>query len=279
MTRDRLQLVWKVLIIGLFVALARTGAARADGLPHGTLFYLSAPGGGTVNGVAYADEDVLRYSPDESPHWTLHFDGSAAGLPAAADIDAYDYSFNAATFTGFHYMSFDRPVVVPGLGQVDDSDIVLYHTGLLGNTWSLFFDGSTYGLTTDAEDIDGLTMGNGTFMISTTGNFTVPAPNGTVYQGRDEDIVMWESAAYAFTWVKRGVDMGIPKANDFNNLSFAGGSMFYNLLKPAVVNGLSLEAHDVAAEQGTLDGADVAVMLDGGDVGLPKIDALDVYVP
>src|SRR5690606_23452532 len=125
-------------------------------------------------------------SPTLSPQWVMHFDGSAAGLPAAADIDAYDYEYNGTTFTTWHYMSFDKAVVVPGLGTVDDSDIVLYKTSLFGNTWSLFFDGSAHGLTTDGEDIDGLEIGNDYLLMSTTGVFDVPTLNNDTFIGDDE---------------------------------------------------------------------------------------------
>lgn len=290
----RIKCLWKLIALAAVAAAALTGASTtraATVIPADYTLYLSAPGTGTVAGVAYADEDVLRYSPSASPKWAMHFDGSAAGLPAAADIDAYDYAYNANTFTSWHYMSFDQPVAVPGLGTVDDSDVVLYHTGLLGNTWSLFFDGSAYGLTTDGEDIDGLeTSEDGTIYLSTAGAFAVPGFNNTVFKGADEDYLMWSPAVSAFVWRQDGNDLGIPSGNDLFNLALAspdGGRaisltvyLLFSVQQAATIQGLSAGAYDVLLDQYAPYNAtgDYLLLWDASASGFPKIDALDVVL-
>ncbi|HMT22137.1 MAG TPA: hypothetical protein PKE20_13000, partial [Promineifilum sp.] len=77
---------------------------------------------------------------------------------------------------------------VPGLGQISDSDVVKYD----GSTFSLFFDGSNYGLSVAAEDIDAVAFDtNGDLLISTSGSYTVP----NLPKGQDEDLLRVNGAA------------------------------------------------------------------------------------
>jgi hypothetical protein len=176
MNKNRIWRVVAALGMGLVALVGAAGArAEATGLPTDYTLYLSAPGNGTVAGVAYADEDIVRYAPHLSPQWAKTFDGTDAGLPAAADIDAYEYAYNPTTFTHWHYMSFEKPVTIPGLGKVDDSDIVFYRTNWLGNTWAIHFDGSVYGSTTAGENLDAFYIaGNEDIFLSTHGTFVAP---------------------------------------------------------------------------------------------------------
>lgn len=74
-------------------------------------------------------------------------------------------------------LSFNAPTNVPGLGQVDDSDIVQFTPTQLGSTtvgsFALYLRGADIGLTTDGEDIDAIGFtANGQFIISTIGDST-----------------------------------------------------------------------------------------------------------
>lgn len=53
------------------------------------------------------------------------------------------------------YLSFSTDVVVPGLGAVQDEDVVSFSAG----TWSVFFDGTAHGLTASSLDIDAFDLG------------------------------------------------------------------------------------------------------------------------
>lgn len=126
----------KAFVLALLAATVLVAAAGAGNPPPEVEFdyilYASSVKGGTVDGIAYADEDILKYV-SASDTWSLFFDGTANGLPASADIDAF-----AAQIGGLishYYMSFDKPTSVPGIpGTVDDSDVVRYTFGIAGNS-------------------------------------------------------------------------------------------------------------------------------------------------
>jgi hypothetical protein len=174
--------------------------------------YVSSPGSGTVAGIAYDDEDIMVQNT-ATGQWTKAFDGTNHGLPASADIDALDYS-NANLYSLF-YMSFLAPTAVPGLGTVDDSDVVLRSCYLLGScSWSLFFDGSAYGLTTDAEDIDAIDVSGGNLWLSTFGGYSVPKYGGGTLKGGDEDIIVYSSSISAYILRLDGSAKGLTAGND-----------------------------------------------------------------
>jgi hypothetical protein len=289
MNTKRIWQVMAVLGVGLLSLVGVAGARAEAALPTEYVLYLSAPGNGTVAGVAYADEDVLRYAPHLNPQWAVHFDGSNAGLPAAADIDAYDYRHHNPTFTSWHYISFDKPVAVPGLGIVDDSDVVLYYqSSLLGNSWRMFFDGSQYGLTTNAEDVDSIEVySNGYMNFSTSGNYAVPHPPNFVLKGGDEDVLAWvasESSYYPANFIISD-EWGIPAANDLVNMANPdwenGTYLFFTLLKPATLDGngppFNTGPFDIVSRWFSND--EMSLVWDASDNGFSKIDALDVYAP
>ena len=175
--------------------------------------YVSAPGKGQVAGIAYADEDILRHDT-ATGQWTMFFDGTNNGLPASADIDALDYRFDTANLHTLFYLSFDQPVAVPGLGTVDDSDVVLRSCFLGACAWSMFFDGSAHGLTTDAEDVDAIDVTGSNLWLSTFGGYAVPKYGGGTLKGGDEDIIIF--AANYNTYIMRldGSTKGLAAGND-----------------------------------------------------------------
>lgn len=273
------------VLIVLSVAFGLVGSALADVVvPTDYTAYFSSPSAGTVNGIAYADEDVVRYVAGNATPWALHFDGSAAGLPGAADIDAYDYR-SPGFGSAFHYMSFDAPVNVPGLGTVDDSDVVLYSYLLLGGSnWSLIFDGSAYGLTTSAEDIDALSVSSaGDLTISTTGNFNVPATAGAVYTGTDDDQLFWNKANAAFQGLIPGSAYPIPPSNDLHNHAYENNNGetqgYLGLQRGGKFTGIPVGANDIIVSQGVSYFSSNALFWDASTSGFPKIDAFDLILP
>lgn len=142
--------------------------------------YLSSSANGSVNGLTYKDEDILSYSADNG--WAMIFDGSDVGV-GNADVDAFYIMAN-----GNILMSFDKPINLPTIGLIADTDIVQFTPTQLGNSTSgafaLYFDGSDVDLTTANEDIDAIALDqNGNLIISTIG--TAKLPNLT---GPDEDL-------------------------------------------------------------------------------------------
>jgi subtilisin family serine protease len=131
--------------------------------------YFSLSGAATLGGVSVANEDIVAF---DGVGFSLFFDGSAAGLPTSATLDAF-----AVLPGGSILMSLADSANVPGVsGTVDDSDIVQYTPGS-GFGW--YFDGSDVGLTTNNEDVTGIELlPDGSLLISTTGSFSVTGASG-----------------------------------------------------------------------------------------------------
>ena len=124
----------------------------------------------TANGLSIANEDIIAW---DGTTFSRYFDGSDVGLTNLA-IDAF-----AVLSPTELLLSFSAAGTVPGLGTVDDSDIVRFTATSLGeNTagmFDLYFDGSDVGLTTNDEDVDAIELlPNGHLLISTLGNVSVP---------------------------------------------------------------------------------------------------------
>jgi hypothetical protein len=67
------------------------------------------------------------------------------GLPVAADVDGLVF-VDATHF----YVSFNTDTAVPVLGTAQDEDVLQ----LTGTTWSVYFDGTNKGLTSNNLDVD-----------------------------------------------------------------------------------------------------------------------------
>jgi len=103
------------------------------------------------------DSDVYswvptRQDPAAQGTYARVFDASAAGVPGTARVDgAYR---NPA---GGYRFSFSANTTLPDVGPVEDEDIVEYANG----AWSVWFDGTANGLTTNNLDIDAFSIPNG----------------------------------------------------------------------------------------------------------------------
>ncbi|MEZ4621193.1 MAG: hypothetical protein R2867_37620 [Caldilineaceae bacterium] len=152
--------------------------------PGAEQLYISVSATDKVNGIQINDEDIARFDA-LSRTWTILFDGSNVGV-AKTDVDAFYlwYEGNAIL------MSFDKPVRIPALGWVDDSDIVKFVPSSLGEgttagTFELFFDGSMVDLTSSGEDIDAIGFSpEGLLLISTSGTVGVSGVDA-----KDEDLL------------------------------------------------------------------------------------------
>lgn len=120
----------------------------ASAIDNGIL-YFSIVGNASIPGVAGFGDNADIYFWDGTSFGKL-FDATDAGLPASTDVDGFAIVNN----THF-YLSFSLDTVVPGLGMVQDEDIVYYNNG----TWIMFFDGTAQGLVTDAQDINAFDIG------------------------------------------------------------------------------------------------------------------------
>lgn len=245
-------------------------------------YYLSAPGTGNVAGSGYADEDIMRYNSGANT-WTKVFDGTNAGLPDSADIDALTLIINSGYIS--FLMSFENPTVVPGLGTLDDSDVARYDT--FNGQWSLYLDGSAHGLTTNAEDIDALTFSAGGFLaVSTSGSYAVKNLGGGTTKGTDEDLILLVNPATS-EWTKwlDGNSIGLQGANDIRGVSFLRvddaivDDARYVVAQAAFTlpNGVAIGANDVAEQVWFQNGSmEYYKKADNTGIGFPKIDAIEV---
>jgi len=150
----------------------------------------NVPGVGTVQ-----NEDVVAYDLT-SGTWSMVFDGSDVGL-GSLNIDGL-----AVLPSGDLLMSFgNNTATVAGLiggpsgTSVDDSDIIRFTPTSLGSvtagTFNFYFDGSDVGLTTDAEDVDAISIAaDGSLVVSTLDAFSV-----TGLSGQDEDLIEFNATA------------------------------------------------------------------------------------
>ncbi len=201
------------------------------------------PGVGTVE-----NEDIVAYDPS-SGSWSLVFDGSDVGL-SLLNIDGLavlptgelllSFSNNTATIAGL--------IGGPSRNSVDDSDIVRFTPTSLGTntagTFTFYFDGSDVGLTTDAEDVDAITLTpDGRLVLSTLDAFTV-----TGLSGQDEDLIVFNATslgsvtAGSFEMYFDGSDVGLA-TNANEDIDAAGirpdGSLLLSTVGAFSVTGLS----------------------------------------
>ncbi|HQF70358.1 MAG TPA: Ig-like domain-containing protein, partial [Promineifilum sp.] len=200
--------------------------------PAGALFVTAA--GGSVPGAgAYQKNDILKWDGNA---WSVWFDGVTAGMPATADIIAFDVD-NAAA--GSAWVVIRQAMKLPGVGKMQPYQIAYYN----GSTWSRFFDGGDVGLKTTGERINGLEVlpgsvspiGSGCqyyLLISTIAGGGVPVGSGNVnFTGEDVlGFCMTQSGVNtAGQWhvVFEGQSEGLQKNNNYGLSANADASTLY----------------------------------------------------
>lgn len=236
---------------------------------------------GAVTNVS--DEDILRFDGSD---FSLFFDGSDVGV-GGVDLDAFTL-VDANTIL----MSFDSPVVISGLGTVDDADLVQFDATSLGETttgaFSWFFDGSDVGLTEDGEGVDGIELlPDGQLLISTRGSVSVSGVSG-----EDEDVLIFtptsSGSETSGSWAMYfdGSDVALADTSDEDVDGFAistGGAIYLTTLGSFSVTGLSGDNEDVFVCVPDSLGIDTAcnfslrLSFDGSAWGLTgnDVDAID----
>ncbi|MCB0908833.1 MAG: multicopper oxidase domain-containing protein [Nocardioidaceae bacterium] len=111
----------------------------------GTLFFSTR---GNTNppglGGAADDADIYRWNGGNS--YSRVFNANVVGLPAAANVDGVVWVDPTHLYLSFTATN----TATPGLGNVQDEDVVYRN----GSTWSVYFDGTAHGLTSNNLDID-----------------------------------------------------------------------------------------------------------------------------
>jgi lysophospholipase L1-like esterase len=247
------------------------------------LIHFSTSGDVAIPGVPtpYDDGDIYRFNIATGQYDRV-FDADLVGLPANADIDAL-HVVDPVTF----YLSFgaNGGTNVPGLGVVQDADVVLYHAG----DFSWHLQGSDVGLSAGGgEDIDGLhELSDGSLVVSTTGAASV---TGGVAAG-PEDILRCDGsfgASSTCNWsvYLDGSDVGLGGNTDetINGLDESASDIYINTVGPFSAPGLNSDESDVFRCVGTQTGlssscTSFAGFFDGSSYGLTQqLDAID-FVP
>ena len=187
-------------------------------------------------------------------------------ITGSANVDGFD-RVDATHF----YMSFAADTTVPGLGTVQDEDIVYYNAG----TWSVYFDGTAAGLTANNLDIDAFSISGSSIYFSTVGNTNPPGVAGTA---DDADIYSWNGSSFARVVDVSAAPFSIPGAANVDGMVFVDATHFY----------LSFVADTTLVGPGAVQDEDVVyynngawlVYFDGTAKGLTAnnqdIDAFDI---
>lgn len=224
--------------------------------PPNNNFFLSVDSTVTLNGLTVTNKDIIKF---ENNQYTTYFDASDVGV-VGAKLDAFDIISNNEIL-----MSFHLPITLNGL-SVDDSDIVKFTATSLGDntagSFSMYLDGSDVGLTTDGEDIDGITrLSNGNILISTMGVSDVPGINS---RNQDEDILLFnptslgDNTTGSWSQYFDGSDVGLSDtaSEDINGFSLnADGDLLLSTIGNFAVNGVSGQNNDVFVFKPTSLGA------------------------
>ena len=123
---------------------------NAIGIQNGTL-YFSTVGSANPPGVTGPADNSDVYSWNGTSFARV-WDATTVGVPGSARVDG------AVRLAADHYyLSFSTDTTIPGLGAVQDEDIVEYDAG----TWRVWFNGTAHGLTNNGHDIDAFSLPGG----------------------------------------------------------------------------------------------------------------------
>ncbi|HEX2346332.1 MAG TPA: fibronectin type III domain-containing protein [Gaiellaceae bacterium] len=263
---------------------SNTAGASTQAAPRPLYFSLLSDG--TVGGLSVANEDVVFF--DGVTTFGLAFDGSDVGVTSFR-IDAF--SWVSATSL---LLSFDTAGAIPGItGTVDDSDLVLFTATSVGTTtagtFTLYFDGSDVGLTTNAEDVDAVELlANGHILVSTTAAVSVPG-----FSGDDKDLLEFTPTslgavtAGTFSLYFDGSDVGL--ATSAENIDAAAvdasGRIYLSTVGNFSVPGVSGGDEDVFVFTPTTLGTNTTgtysatLYFDGSAFGLAANDVYAIDLP
>ena len=164
------------------------------------------------------------------------------------------------------YLSFSASsTTVPGLGAVQDEDVLFYDAG----TWSVYFDGTARGLTAANQDLDAISIVGGTLYFSTLGNTNPPGVAGVA---DDADIYSWNGTVFVRVW--DAAANGLAAAANVDGFVRVDTTHFY----------LSFSADSTVPALGAVQDEDVvysnngvwSVYFDGTAHGLGSSDYLDL---
>jgi hypothetical protein len=134
---------WSVFFDGTPAARGLSGSDLDAISVVGGVLYFSTDNTSVPAGVSGGGDDADIYSWNGTSFARV-FDASALGW-STANVDGF-VRVDATHF----YVSYSADTTVPGLGAVQDEDVVYYNAGV----WSVYFNGTVLGLTSANLDID-----------------------------------------------------------------------------------------------------------------------------
>jgi hypothetical protein len=154
--------------------------------PPPATFVFSTAGNDAVPGVTGTADDSDLYGWDGTAY-NRQVDVTAApyGVPAAANVDGL-----AVVDATHFYLTFADDTTLPVLGKVQDEDVVYWN----GAAWSVYFDGTARGLTSNSLDVNAISVRDGVLYFSTFGASNPPGVTGTP---DDSDLYSWDGTAFA----------------------------------------------------------------------------------
>ena len=198
---------------------------RAGGVEHSTVLTLtvSAPlttrielstsGDASPPGVGgHADDaDVLAWD-GAAFHRAIDASAPPHSIPHGADVDGFS-RLNRHAF----YVSFSKDVKLPGIGRVQDEDVVLFDR----TRWRVWFDGTAHHLRAPSLDLDAISVVGSRLYFSTSGPVNPPGVRGA---GDDADIYRWDGRAFTRVW--DATAHGLSPALDVDGLDLTNRSHF-----------------------------------------------------
>lgn len=211
-----------------------------------------------------------------------------AGTSYTIRIGGYNGATGAGTLnlsmqpvSGERYaVSFVAATTVPGLGTVQNEDVVVFDTGT--GAWSMLFDGSDVGLGSLTIDGFAVTPG-GDFLLSFAEATSIAGMTGSPSRTTldDSDIVRFipsstgPDTAGSFVFHFDGSDVGLTQNNeDVDAIAIApDGRLIISLLGSGSVTGVSSAQDEdllifTASSLGSVTAGSFALYFDGSDVGL-----------
>ncbi len=150
-------------------------------------FLFSTAGDLTPPGVRGRADDADIYEWDGTA-FTRAIDARSPRTPydirGRTDVDGFA-QVDAARF----YMSFNADTKLPGIGKVQDEDVVYWN----GSKWSVFFDGTAHGMTANALDVDSIGVRDGKLYFSTLRAKNPPGVTGTP---DDADVYSYDDGTF-----------------------------------------------------------------------------------
>jgi PKD repeat protein len=207
--------------------------------------------------------------------------------PAGSDGEVKT-GFISVTAPQVYYLSFNGTTTIPGLGTVEDEDVVAYDVGT--GTWSMHFDGSDVGVTSNVTGF-GILPGGDLVLSFSTASTTVPGltggPSGatvTYHQAvRFTPTSLGATTAGSFTFYFDGPDVGISaNAEQIDGFTVGGDGAIYlsTTGNPSVTGLTGLNDEDVLrfvpTALGSITAGTWSLYFDGSDVGFADANGEDL---